>query len=74
VIAEKTSLFQMPRDAWKNPKQRELKDVAVLGAHPRLPIRCMEKSQATGIESHPYDSSHRLRSFAMHGKIPSNGN
>ena len=39
-------------DAWKNPKQRELKVDKVHREHEHVNLRCMEKSQTKGIESY----------------------
>ncbi len=41
----------MQLDAWKNPKERELKVKLPMQLTRRQIVRCMEKSQGTGIES-----------------------
>ncbi len=49
VLTENGVTMEQIRDAWKNPKQRELK---VVGYNTTFEqdYRCMEKSQAKGIE------------------------
>ena len=64
----------IPEDAWKNPKQRELKVKGVTLWQKMNRGRCMEKSQTKGIESSWKTLPHFLHCHRMHGKIPNKGN
>ena len=61
-------------DAWKNPKERELKVDGLLGGKGFDIPGCMEKSQGTGIERQNQRRRQTGPSAEMHGKIPRNGN